>query len=145
MRIALLLAASVAYAAAPVEVWSTAQLKSEAAKFPPSERVSVHTLGSWGSHSASLVKRTSSGEAELHKTKADLMMIQEGAATLVYGGSIAGAHPTTAGEIRGSSIRDGQSRRLAPGDVVHIAPNTPHQFLLDKGQSISYVALKVTR
>src|SRR5438874_2358263 len=117
-----------AVAAEPVEVWTTTQLKADAAKLAPAPQIAGNTLGAWGSHSASLWKRTSSGQAELHKTKADLMIIQDGSATFVYGGSIAGAHTTQAGEIRGTSITNGQSRKLAPGDIVHVAPGTPHQF-----------------
>ena len=135
-------------AAAQVEVWTAADLKSTSGKLAPeaeTQRMAGKTLGAWGSHNASLWRRAKSGEAELHRTKTDLIVVQEGSATLVTGGAIPDAHPTTTGEIRGSSITGGDSRKIGPGDIIRIPPNTPHRFVLEKGQSISYFALKLVR
>lgn len=128
-----------------MSIWSQADSRAAAAKLKSSERIDGNTLGAWGSHSASLWKRNASGEAELHRTKADVLIVREGSATFAWGGSIVGAHSTAAGELRGASISGGQTRRLAPGDVVHVPANTPHQFLLDKGESITYLAFKIAR
>jgi hypothetical protein len=129
-----------------VDVWSSAELKSSSDKLSAeaqAKSIAGNTLGAWGNHSASLWRRARSGEAELHKTKVDLIVVQDGSATLVTGGTIPDAHTTQPNEIRGSSIRGGISRKLAPGDIVHVPANTPHQFILEKGQSISYFALKL--
>ena len=133
-------------AAQPVEVWSSAELKASAERLSSeaqAKSIAGSTLGAWGYYSASLWRRAKSGEAELHKTKVDLIVVEDGAATLVTGGAIPDAHTTTANEVRGSSIRGGASRKIGAGDIIRIAPNTPHQFVLDKGQSISYFALKL--
>jgi mannose-6-phosphate isomerase-like protein (cupin superfamily) len=130
-------------AAGPVEIWSGGELKSAAGSLAAeadAKAIAGKTLGA-----ASLWRRSSSGEAELHKTKTDLMVVEEGSATLVYGGTIRGAHTTQPNEIRGASIEGGESRKLVPGDIVRIPPNTPHRFVLEKGQSISYFALKLAR
>lgn len=133
-------------AAEPVEVWSNAELKASGERLAAeaqAKSIAGNTLGSWGNNSASLWRRAKSGEAELHKTKVDLIVVEDGAATLVTGGAIPDARTTAANEVRGSSIRGGVSRKVGPGDIIRIPSGTPHQFVLDKGQSISYFALKL--
>jgi mannose-6-phosphate isomerase-like protein (cupin superfamily) len=133
-------------AADRVEVWTSADLKTSSDRLGPeaqAKNIAGKTLGVWGNHSASLWRRASSGEAELHKTKTDLIVVEDGSATLVTGGSIPGAHTTTANEVRGAKIVGGESRKIGPGDVIRIPPGTPHQFVLEKGQSVSYFALKL--
>jgi mannose-6-phosphate isomerase-like protein (cupin superfamily) len=137
----LLLAAILA--AGPVEFWTSSELKTSSRALSgesDAKAIAGKTLGA-----ASLWRRAKSGEAELHKTKTDLLVIEEGTATLVFGGSIRGAHATQPNEIRGAAIEGGESRKLGPGDIVRIPPNTPHQFVLEKGQSIAYFALKLSR
>src|SRR5579863_5840784 len=117
-------------AAQPVEVWSSAELKASSdrlASEAQAKSIAGSTLGAWGNHSASLWRRSKSGEAELHKTKIDLIVVEEGSATLVTGGTIPDAHTTAVNEVRGSSVRGGVSRKIGPGDIIRIAPNTPHQ------------------
>ena len=130
-------------AAGPVEIWTAGELRQAAGALAPEAQAKTMAGKTFGA--ASLWRRSKSGEAELHKTKTDLMVIQEGSATLVFGGAISDARTTQPGEIRGSSIKGGESRKLAPGDIIRIPSNTPHQFILEKGESISYFALKLTR
>jgi mannose-6-phosphate isomerase-like protein (cupin superfamily) len=139
----ILLFAAAILAAGPVEIWTGGELKSASDGLnaeAQSKAIAGKTIGA-----ASVWRRSRSGEAELHKTKTDLIVIEEGSATLVYGGTIRGAHATQANEIRGTGIDGGESRKLGPGDVIRIPANTPHQFVLDKGQSIAYFALKLAR
>jgi len=130
-------------AAGPVDIWTGAELKSGSGALTAEAQTKGLAGKTFGA--ASLWRRAKSGQAELHKTKTDLIVIEEGSATLVFGGVIPDAHATQANEIRGSSIRGGESRKLAPGDVVRIPANTPHQFVLDQGQSVAYFALKLAR
>jgi mannose-6-phosphate isomerase-like protein (cupin superfamily) len=130
-------------AAGPVEIWNGSELKSSAGSLSAQSEAKGIAGKTFGA--ASLWRRAKSGEAELHKTRTDLLVIEEGSATLVYGGTIRGAHTTQVNEVRGTSIEGGQSRKLVPGDIVRIPLNTPHQFVLDKGQSVAYFALKLLR
>jgi len=135
-------------AADSVRIWTGADLKSASATLAPeaqAKSIAGKTLGAWVNQSASLWRRTKTGEAEMHKTKTDLIVIEQGSATLVFGGTIPDAHATQANEVRGKSIQHGESRKLAPGDIVRIPAGTPHQFVLEKGEEVAYFAMKLAR
>ena len=151
MKILLLLATSAAslMAADPsgFGLWKSAELQSlekklaskmDAKKTPASE-----ALANYGNHSISVIHREVSGEAELHETQADLFVVQTGDATIIVGGTVVDPKTTAPHEVRGLSIKDGERKHLGPGDIMHIAPNTPHQLLLDKGKQFTYAIVKV--
>jgi mannose-6-phosphate isomerase-like protein (cupin superfamily) len=128
---------------ASVEFWSGSELKSSAERLE--QEAGTKGIGGTTSGAASIWRRARSGEAELHKTKTDLLVIQQGSATLIFGGTIPDARTSAPNEIRGKSIRNGESRKLIPGDIILIPAGTPHQFILEKGQQVAYFALKLTR
>ena len=99
----------------------------------------------FGNHLLEISHRDKDGRAELHKTKADVMVIQSGTATLVFGGEVIDPTPTAPNEIKGSGIRDGQRRTVSPGDVIEIPAGLPHQFLLTPGTQITYLVVKVVQ
>jgi mannose-6-phosphate isomerase-like protein (cupin superfamily) len=94
-------------------------------------------------HVLGITHRDKSGVAELHEKQTDIFVIQSGETTLVVGGELIDAKSTGPGEVRGSGIRGGVKKSVAPGDVVHIPAKMPHQFFLDPGNEITYVAIKV--
>jgi glc operon protein GlcG len=73
-------------------------------------------------------RRDGAGQAELHATDTDIFYVLEGRATVVVGGEIVDGKQTAANEIRGSSIRGGETRDLGPGDVLTIPRGVPHWF-----------------
>jgi mannose-6-phosphate isomerase-like protein (cupin superfamily) len=87
--------------------------------------------------------REKSGNVEVHLTKVDVMVIQSGTATLLYGGEGIDMHPTAQNELQGTTIKGGQSRRVSAGDVIHIPTGVPHQFILAPGETITYLVVKV--
>ena len=128
---------------AGVEFWSGTDLKSSADRLE--QEAGSKGIAGTTSGTASIWRRAKSGEAELHKTKTDLLLIQQGSATLIFGGTIPDPRLSAPNEIRGKSIRNGESRKLLPGDIIRIPAGTPHQFILEKGRQVSYFALKLTR
>ena len=88
--------------------------------------------------------RTGAGEAELHATDSDIFHVLEGTATFVTGGTMVAAHPTAAGEIRGTGIDGGESHELAAGDVITIAAGVPHWFKTVNGR-FRYFVVKIGR
>ena len=96
-----------------------------------------------GNHILSISHREKDGRAELHETKADVMIVQSGEAILVYGGEVIDPKPTAPNEIQGSGIKGGTKITVKAGDVIHIPTGIPHQFFLAPGKQITYMLVKV--
>jgi methyltransferase len=73
-------------------------------------------------------RREAPGQAEVHASDTDIFYVVGGAATLVTGGTMVAAETVGPGEVRGSDIAGGESRRLVAGDVIVIPAGTPHRF-----------------
>ncbi len=73
-------------------------------------------------------RREAAGQAEVHTLDADIVYVLSGSATFVTGGTVVDPKTVAPNEIRGSAIRDGQTRKLVPGDVIIVPNNTPHWF-----------------
>ncbi len=147
-KLVALLFAAAAIAALPAgyEHWTSEQLSAREKTLPArmsSVKVATSSLGGWGNHSMSLVHREGSGQAELHQTQSDILIVQSGEGSIVIGGTIPDGKTTTPHEIRGSKINGGETQPLHPGDVLHISPRTPHQIVLEPGHKIDYLAVKV--
>lgn len=87
-------------------------------------------------------RRDAAGQAEVHEKDTDLIHVLAGQATLVTGGSVVDGKTTGPGEIRGASIQGGETRALAPGDVVVVPHGVPHWFREVKGP-LTYYVVKV--
>ena len=101
------------------------------------------TLGDYRSHALKLSVRTESGGAELHAHFDDVIVVTQGNAQLVTGGTIIDPHSGTDGELTGSGIRNGKTQSIAKGDIIHIPAGTPHQMILAKGVTFSAFVVKV--
>lgn len=103
----------------------------------------INQKADFGNHLLQIVHRQTSGQAELHQNKADVIVIQSGSASVITGGEV--IDPTSAGpnEILGSGIRNGVQHDLSPGDVFEIPAGVPHQFLLKPGTDITYLVIKI--
>jgi uncharacterized RmlC-like cupin family protein len=126
--------------------WTAEQFKTreEALHKTMKNGLASETLGHWGNHVLLKTRREgSSGQAELHEKQADLIVVQSGQATIIVGGRIVNGKTTATNEIRGTSIEGGARQALKAGDIVHVPAKTPHQVLLDAGQTLDYVVLKV--
>ena len=96
-----------------------------------------------GNHGLSITIHDRSGIAEVHQTTADVMIVQSGEATLVYGGELVDPKTTAPNEVRGSSIRNGTIVHVSTGDVIHFAAGVPHQWLVDPGKQITYLVVHI--
>jgi len=146
--LALLAASGVLGAADPAGFgqWKGAELKSYDKKLAPkidAHKIASESLAKYGNHNLMIIHREGGGQAEYHEKQADLFIVQSGEATLIVGGTVVDPKTTEPNEIRGPSIKDGVSKHLGPGDVVHIAAKTPHQLMLDAGKQITYAVMKV--
>lgn len=87
-------------------------------------------------------RRDQPGMAEVHTLDTDVFYVQHGTAVLVTGGTVVGGKETGPNELRGSAIEGGETRHIAPGDVVVIPAGTPHWFK-EIGGPVTYYAVKV--
>jgi quercetin dioxygenase-like cupin family protein len=88
------------------------------------------------------VERKGPGAVEFHALDTDIVMVLEGSATFVTGGSIADERERSANERTGSSITGGEARTLSRGDTIVVPNGVPHWFR-DVNGSIRYCAVKV--
>lgn len=72
--------------------------------------------------------RDKAGMVEIHEQDADIIYVLEGSATFVTGGEIVDGKPTGPGEIRGASIKGGETRAISKGDVIIVPAGAPHWF-----------------
>jgi mannose-6-phosphate isomerase-like protein (cupin superfamily) len=128
------------------ELWKSSELQAFQQKLSPkinAQKVATQPLGSYGNHSFLMAHREGSGEAELHETQNDVMVIESGEATLVVGGTVVDPKTTAPHEIRGPSIKGGEQKSLVAGDVIHIPVKVPHQMLVESGKQVTYFVVKI--
>jgi mannose-6-phosphate isomerase-like protein (cupin superfamily) len=123
-------------------VWKSSELSGFEQKLS-GKKIGGQSLGKWSNYNAGVNHREASGEAEVHEHVVDFLLIRTGEATIVLGGKVQNPKTTTPGEIRGSGIDGGNRQKVAPGDIIHVPANTPHQFLLDAGKQVTYTAIKI--
>lgn len=88
--------------------------------------------------------REGPGQVEVHDKETDVLYITDGDATFVTGGEMTGGKQTAPGQMRGTGINGGETRRLTKGDVIVIPAGTPHWFK-EVPKSVSYFVVKVIR
>jgi mannose-6-phosphate isomerase-like protein (cupin superfamily) len=126
--------------------WKAAELKGLSTKLAPkldAGKTATEQLGNYGNHFFMAAYREASGQAELHEGWADIFVVESGAGRLVVGGEMVDARTTAPGELRGPSIRGGETVSIGAGDIVHIPAKTPHQVLLEPGAKFTYFVVKI--
>lgn len=73
-------------------------------------------------------RREGPGMAEVHDWETDVVYVLEGSATVVTGGAVVKPKVTEPGQLRGSQIQGGETRRIGKGDVMVIPAGVPHWF-----------------
>jgi mannose-6-phosphate isomerase-like protein (cupin superfamily) len=101
------------------------------------------TLAATGNLALKTSVRTTSGGAEIHAYYDDLMIVEQGSATLITGGTLVNAKTTPDGESKGSSIQGGVSREIHVGDVIIVPAGQPHQLLIAPGTVYGAMVAKI--
>ena len=144
----LFLCASSASAQSPAEAHylSATQIRDAVAGAgQAAAHMAAKPLGDMGAYTYLAVRRDQTGEVEVHATLDDAIVVQEGAATVLYGGQLAGERETAPGERRGGQITGGTTRSVAAGDLLIIPAGMPHQVRVEPGASVTYIVVKVAR
>ena len=127
--------------------WSHSDLDKMTNDLAPqmdAHKMKSQTIVTEGNHRFLVTHREGPGESEYHETESDIVYVQSGHATLLYGGKMIDGKTTAPGELRGTGIEGGLSKPLAPGDVVVIPTKVPHQFQPKAGEPFNYFVVKVT-
>lgn len=131
---------------APSVVFAGPELDRQIAQLIPEAKEkgsSGATLADYGSYRIQLSVRTKSGGAEVHAHWDDVMMVKEGHATLITGGTVIGGQSHPDGETLGTKIEGGEPRDVGPGDVFTIRAGTPHQTVVAPGTVYAAVVVKI--
>jgi quercetin dioxygenase-like cupin family protein len=86
--------------------------------------------------------RDKAGRPEAHDKDTEIVLVMEGEATYVTGGTMVDGKELRPGERAGSGIQGGETRHLTKGDVIVIPAGTPHWFK-EVPRVINYYDVKV--
>lgn len=100
------------------------------------------TLATGSEFRVACAHRDKAGLPEAHDRETEIVLIMDGEATYVTGGTLIGSKERQPGERGGTDIEGGQTRRVTKGDVIVLPPGTPHWFR-EVSRSISYYDVKV--
>jgi mannose-6-phosphate isomerase-like protein (cupin superfamily) len=134
---------------APIASWDSlksAELQYRLQNLVPEAQTkgsSGETLINYGRYKIQLSVRTASGGAEVHAHWDDVMMVQQGKATLITGGTVLDSRTDADGETHGVKIEGGRSQELGSGDLVTVRAGTPHQLIIEPGVVYEAVVVKV--
>jgi hypothetical protein len=123
---------------------SQAQVLRSKAQASPDGLAPV-TLEKFPGHLTMLIVRTKNGGAEVHNAVTDIIVAEEGDATVVTGGTVEGGKEISPGEIRGVKVNGGTPHVIHKGDIMHIGPGIPHQVMVPAGKTFAYYVIKVDK
>ena len=83
------------------------------------------------------------GPGELHRNADDLLLIQQGSATVVTGGTMVNGKDRAGGNTYGSGLEGGDSTTVGPGDIVLIPAGLTHQLLVPPGTVLVMIVGKI--
>jgi len=86
--------------------------------------------------------REAAGVAEVHELDTDIIYVLKGTATFVTGGTAVDTKTIAPHEIRGTTIKDGETRQIVPGDVIIVPNGVPHWFK-EVPSPLDYYVVKV--
>ena len=101
-------------------------------------------FGAGSDYSASVLRRTSAGQSEVHVKETDIFYVVDGEATFVTGGTMVGGKESRPNQLLGTGIDGGQVHQLKKGDFIVIPAGVPHWFK-EVPKSVHYLTIKVIK
>lgn len=122
-------------------LWTRARLNSlnrmlERTGAPYTQVVKGKTYG------ALLLRRTVSGDPELHVELNDFFLVLSGEGEIRVGGRATGVRAVAPNEKRGRTLTGGALYRVEPGDVLFVPANHWLQVLVAKGDVLRAIIIK---
>lgn len=97
----------------------------------------AEVLVSVGPYPVQLEYRTGATAPSVHKGRAELIYVVDGGCTLVTGGKLVDPKEGAGGNMSGTSIKGGSSRKVSKGDYILVPPDTPHWYTAVQGRFVS--------
>ncbi|MEG3193047.1 MULTISPECIES: hypothetical protein [Novilysobacter] len=116
------------------------------------ERLIGKLLGRGGDYRYMMIRRDRTSQIQAHGAWDEIIVVKEGAATMLYGGQFKGGRAAGSeergggtGEMRGGEIIGGTNQPLGAGDLLIIPAGVAHQVHVEAGRSVTYLVIKVAR
>jgi mannose-6-phosphate isomerase-like protein (cupin superfamily) len=123
------------------------QVQTQLAQLVEQAKITHHgdaELARTGNFALQLSVMVHDGPGELHRHFDDLLMIKQGSATLVTGGTMQNPRPERPnGDTYGSGLQGGQSQQISAGDIVIVPAGLTHQLLVPQGADLVMVVGKI--
>ncbi len=82
----------------------------------------------------------------IHMNYADLYVVQDGEATIHYGGTLEGTKKeVNIGEFRGGKIVGGTRQKVVAGDILSVPAGMPHIWEVEDGKTVVYFTIKIRK
>lgn len=95
------------------------------------------------SHYSFFVHKEQGQPAESHATVAEFWIVMGGEAKVQTGGTMGVTTTKSPGELTSDTLEGGTTYTLKKGDVVYIPVGVPHRVLVEPGQKLDFLMLKV--
>lgn len=96
-------------------------------------------------HYAEVVGRVKTGGAEVHADWDDIILMLDGQASELTGGTVIDGKDTGNGEVRGARVDGGTPNVLHKGDLLQVPAGLPHQMIVPAGKTVIYYVIKVQK
>ena len=87
--------------------------------------------------------RRGAGAVEYHDHTNHIIIMVEGEATLVTGGTMVDPKRTSLDQMRATSLEGGETYHLSKGDVIMIPAKTPHWWKEVPTKTVAYYAINI--
>jgi len=108
-----------------------------------SNGIATNTLYNKGFYLEQLVERTASAVVETHVEWTDHIVVLDGEATMVIGGTVPDGRESGPGERRGTRSVGGTEYHMAKDVMLTISAGTPHWAVLKPGQPVRWIVFKI--
>ncbi|HKX63831.1 MAG TPA: hypothetical protein VJM78_00875 [Rhizomicrobium sp.] len=96
-------------------------------------------------YALNLEHRNAKANAAQHPATAEVIMVLDGAGTVITGGTLVNPNTAANGNISGSDIANGTVLHAVKGDILFVPQHTPHQMIPDAGGVLVLATLHVPR
>jgi mannose-6-phosphate isomerase-like protein (cupin superfamily) len=143
------IAPAIAQSNSEIVYWPSATIKGYSPKLKSRQTdknlTASEYLSDLGNYKFEIQRRDGSGGGEAHQNWTDIFVVQDGEATILYGGTLENQKDAGNGEMRGTRHIGGKSQKVSAGDILVIPPGVPHQTIVEPGKHFFTMIVKVER